>query len=106
MPVRVLIADAVMSEDGETVITPPIVAPGVWLAIRTTERVDDIENLPECLLCTDGELAAAGERYVHFCRLEPETVLGYVTPVFAGDAYTIPAGQPASVLNDWLIEQE
>ena len=103
MPVRVIVADAVMSEDGETVITPPIIAPGVWMAVHTAERVSDIENMAECELCTDSELAAAGEPYVHFCRLEPTTILGQVSPVFAGDTYPIPVGEPAEALVEWLI---
>jgi len=103
MPVRVIISEAVFSEDGETLISPQVLAPGVWLAIRAPERLPEVEDLLETLLCTDSELASAGLPYVHFSRLQPETILGQVTPVFAGDGYLIPAGSPASALEEWLI---
>lgn len=105
MPVRIIVAAAVMSEDGETLISPTVFGPGSWVALRTATRSAEIEAMSNCMLASDPDLAAAGERYVHFCRLQPETILGQVSPVFSGDGYVIPAGQPASVLGEWLIEE-
>lgn len=103
LPVAIRISDAVMSPDGETAITPPVFSEGVWVCLRTQERVEYVEAMVNCMVATDVELATEGLPYVHFCRLQPETILGQVEPMFSGDGYSIPVGQPASVLNDWLI---
>ena len=103
MPVRIVVADAVLSEDGETVISPQVLGAGSWIAIRCNERSAEIEAMPNCLVATNNDLAQAGEPYVYFCRLAPETIMGRVDPVFAGDGYPFQPGQPASALADWLI---
>lgn len=102
MPVRIVVADAVLSENGE-VISPQVLGAGSWIAIRCNERSAEIEAMPNCLVATDNDLAQAGQPYVYFCRLEPETIMGRVDPVFAGDGYPFQPGQPASALDAWLI---
>ena len=101
-PVRIVVSDTVADQDGN-VITPAVYGAGFWQVVRTAERSPDIEALPNCMLATDGDLAAAGQPYVHFCRLAPATIMGRVEPVFAGDGYPFQPGQPASALADWLI---
>lgn len=85
---------------------PAVHPPGSWLAIRVAARDPEIEAMEECLLATDTALAAAGERFVIFYRFQASTPLGAVSPVFAGDAYPMPHGEPASSLDDWLIEAD
>jgi hypothetical protein len=53
--------------------------------------------------CTDATAAAAGQPWVIHYRWPLETILGRVVPVWAGDDYPIPAGQPASALDQWLV---
>lgn len=102
MLTRFVIARA--SYDAEGIETmPEVMAPGSYLVIRTSGRDADLEAMDECIIVTDAELMAAGQPYVIKCTLQPETVLGQVDPVWAGPAYAIPVGSPASALDDWRI---
>lgn len=102
MPTSVIYDRATYDAEGN-VISPQITAPGSWLAIRTTGPDPEIEAMAECVIVTNGVLAKQGQRYVIKCSLAPDTILGQVDPVWAGDGYAIPVGQPASVLDEWLV---
>lgn len=102
MPTRIVIARATYDAEGiETM--PEVTAPGSYLVIRTSGRDADLEAMDECIIVTDADLMAAGQPYVIKCTLQPETILGRVDPVWAGPAYAIPVGSPASALDDWRI---
>lgn len=105
MPVRIVVSDIVMSEDGETVVSPAIYGSGSWLALRCDERSPEVEAMPNCMVATNNDLAQVGEPYVYLNRLQPETIMGRVEPVFAGDGYPFLPGQPASALDAWLIAE-
>lgn len=102
MPVSIVVADAVVDADGE-VVTPAVFGMGFWMAVRCEERSPTIEAILHCMIATDSDLATTGGNYVYFSRLPPDTTMGRVSPVFAGDGYAFMQGQPASTLNDWLI---
>jgi hypothetical protein len=104
MPTRIVVADIVMSEDGE-VASPAVYGAGSWMAVRCDQRSPDIEAMPNCMIATSNDLAQAGEPYVYFCRLASETIMGRVDPVFAGDGYPFLPGQPASALDAWMIDE-
>lgn len=102
MPTRIVHARATYGAEGD-ILTPEVAAPGSYLVIRTASRDADLESLPECIIVTDAVLMAAGQPYVLKCTLQPETILGQVDPVWAGSPYAIPAGSPASALDDWRV---
>jgi len=103
-PVTIMVSPPVV--DAEGIITEQAVfAPGAWLRLRAVSRIPEIENAPNCLLATDNDRAAAGEPYVYFYRFQPDTVLGQISPMFAGDEYAIPTGQPVSVLDSMIIPE-
>lgn len=101
-PVTIMVIPPVVDIEG-AITEPAVFAPGAWLRLRAPSRIPEIENAPNCLLATDSDLAAAGEPYVYFYRFQPNTVLGQISPMFAGDEYAIPTGQPASVLDSMII---
>lgn len=78
-------------------------APGSWMRLRSTTRLPGIEALPNCLLAVDTELAEDGKNFVYFHRFQPDVLLGQISPMFAGDEYIIPVGQPAAVLDGLLV---
>lgn len=102
MPTRVVISRATYDEGGDEV-SPEVLAPGSYLAIRTPYRDAELEAMDECVIVTDAELMASGLPYVIKCTLLPETILGQVDPVWAGSPYAIPVGSPASGLDNWRI---
>lgn len=101
MPVVVAMSDAVVDDDGE-MVAPAVFAPGYWIVVRARERVAEIEALSGHCLTTDSELAAAGEPFIYVSKFQPETMLGRIGPVFAGDDYPFPTG-PASGLEPYVI---
>ncbi|WP_182085193.1 hypothetical protein [Aureimonas sp. ME7] len=102
MPVDVIVVEAAQGE-AEDDLSPAIHAPGAWMVIRTLERDEEIEEHPGCFLVSDSERAARGEPFVLLSRFQPETLLGRITPVFAGDAYPFPTG-PASNLQAFMAD--
>lgn len=102
MPVSCIIADAMLDNATGEVISPPIMAPGIWVVVRAASRQADLEDDPRCLIVTDSERAAEGLPFVLINKLQTDTPLGRITPVFAGDAYPIPQG-PASLLVPLMV---
>jgi hypothetical protein len=101
MPVQVVMQDAAIDEEGN-VTTPAVLAPGYWMVVRARERVAEIEALAGHCLTTDSDLAAAGEPFIYVSKFQPDTQLGRISPVFAGDDYPFPTG-PASNLAPYVI---
>jgi len=101
MQVDCVIADATFDAGGMQT-APAIVAPGAWAVCRAASVQDDISALPECLIIADSVRAAKGEPFVLMSRLLPDTPLGKISPVFAGDAYPFPSG-PASGLLPLMV---
>lgn len=101
MPVDCIVADAVISAAGE-LVKPAIYAPGSWMVVRTRGEDAALAADPRCLLIADSERAGRGEPFVLVCKLNPDTLLGKILPVFAGDRYPFPAG-PASNLESLMV---
>ena len=104
-PVKCIISDAVYTrrDDGShAIVTPAVHAPGHWMVVRTVARDAELEADPRCLIVSDSRRAAAGKPFVLLCRLAQETLLGRISPTFAGDAYPFPAG-PASALAPLMV---
>src|SRR5690242_12804162 len=101
MPVSIVMSDAVVDTDGN-VTTPEVLAQGYWMVVRAKERIAEIEALSGHYMTTDSELALAGEPFVYVSKFQPTTILGRISPVFAGDDYPFPSG-PASNLEPYLI---
>lgn len=102
MPVRIVLDRAVFDGEG-AIVSPEVTAPGVWMAIRTVDRDDDLAAMDACVIATDSRLMGLGQPYVIKCTLQPDTILGQVDPVWAGSTYDIPVGEPASALDDWRV---
>lgn len=102
MPTRIVIARAAYDAEGVETL-PEVTAPGSYLVIRTSARDAELEALDECIIINDAARMAAGQPYVIKCTLQPDTILGQVDPVWAGAAYAIPVGEPASALDEWRI---
>lgn len=96
MPVNCIVEPATHDENGD-VLSPEVKAPGAWFVVRTSERNSSLENEPHCLIVSDSERAAKGEPFVLISKLNPETVLGKIDPVFAGDDYPFPSGPAANL---------
>ena len=103
MPVSCILDEGTFDPVTGEVITSPVLAPGLWMVVRAETRQADLEADPSCLIVTDSERAARGLPFVLVSKLLPETPLGRVSPVFAGDAYPFPQG-PASGLLPLMVE--
>lgn len=106
MPVACIITEGTTDPATGEIVAPPVFAPGIWMVVRARSRQADLEADPHCLIITDSERAAAGEPFVLLCRLEPDTLLGRISPVFAGDAYPFPQGTAAGLLPLTVIDSE
>lgn len=102
MPVRCILTDAIHDAETCDLVTPAVEAPGAWMVVRASEVQPDLLDDPRCLIVTDEERAARREPFVVVCKLAPETLLGRIEPLFAGDAYPFPAG-PASQLIPLMV---
>ena len=101
MPVRCIITDAIYDDAGG-LVSAAAEAPGVWMVVRTVRRDQDLEADDRCLIVSDSDRAAAGLPFVFLSKLQPDTILGRIDPVFAGDNYPFPTG-PASNLVPLMI---
>lgn len=84
LPVRVVKAEATYAADG-TVLTPEVLAPGYWLAIRGA----DLRTDPHCVTVTDDGLAAAGQPFILYANpnYTLEQLAGRVDPTWCGSEY-------------------
>ncbi len=102
MPVRCILTDAIYDASSGELVTPAVEAPGAWMVVRASEVQPDLLDDPRCLIVTDSDRAARGEPFVLVMRLQPDTLLGRIEPVFAGDRYPFPAG-PAGGLEVLMV---
>lgn len=102
MPVRCILEDVTYDTETGELVTPAVEAPGAWMVVRAAEVQPDLLDDPRCLIVTDEARAARGGPFVVVMRLQPETLLGRIEPVFAGDRYPFPAG-PASQLIPLMV---
>ncbi len=102
MPVRCILTDPIHDASSGDLVMPAVEAPGAWMVVRAATMQPDLLDDPRCLIVTDSDRAARGEPFVVVMRLQPETLLGRIEPVFAGDAYPFPRG-PASNLDLLMV---
>jgi hypothetical protein len=103
MPVRLVVADAEYDPELDAITTPEEVATGHWIACRCESKSDALIAMAECLTVTDTVRAKAGEPYVLLSRIQPDTPLARVEPVFAGDSYPWPPGATGTFLQENLV---
>lgn len=98
-PCGVRMTDSTYDEDGELKMSATCALPS-WAVFRGQTRSPALEALtytvqgvtrPYCLMTTDRNLSVQGLPFIYQHQHAPNTTLGQVTPLLAGDNYPMPA---------------